>query len=103
MEIKRYKRHALLLLALRSFSQHKGVAASKLSPSMQANICFRHSAETQTVFRGGALSSPSSTSSKKTKKRKSKKAATHQSEPAKSAIANAMGKDSTEALGDAIR
>lgn len=91
------KRLAILLIALHSFSRYR-VGASKLSLPVQTNT-FKQSAENQVLFRGGALSAPSPASSKE-KKKKSKKA---ESRPAKIAIAGAMGKDSTEALGDAIR
>ncbi|CAJ1957328.1 unnamed protein product [Cylindrotheca closterium] len=97
-----YRRRALLIIVLQSLTQ-SNVGASKLSVPLQTHS-IRVSIKHPIWFRGGALSaSASASSSKKKKKKKSKKAAGQDSKPAKNAIANAMEKDSTEALGDAIR
>lgn len=93
-----YRRRAFLILALQSLSQ-SNVGASKISVPLQTRG-ISLSTEKTILFRGGAQSAPSSSSRKK---KKSKKVASQESEPAKNAIANAMEKDSTEALGDAIR
>mmetsp|Transcript_12509 Transcript_12509/g.29858 ORF Transcript_12509/g.29858 Transcript_12509/m.29858 type:complete len:101 (+) Transcript_12509:77-379(+) len=100
MEIKMHRRRALVLVAMQSLSQSI-VGASKLPVLLQTHD-IRLSTENPILFRGGALSTSPSTSKKK-KKKKPKKAASQESKPAKNAIASAMEKDSSEALGDAIR
>lgn len=98
MEIKMCRKSVLVIFAFQWLSQFN-VGASKFSFQVQTSSI--QSVRKSILLRGGTLS-PSS-SSKKKKAKKSKKISKQETGPTKNVIADAMEKDPTEALGDAIR
>lgn len=98
MEVMMCRKSALVILALQLLSQ-SNVGASEFSVQVQTSSV--QSVKKSILLRGGTLSS--SSSSKKKKQKKSKKSSKEEAGPAKNAIADALEKDQTEALGDAIR